>query len=280
MPEPTPAARRIQLGIVLRSHRTRRGLSPKDVARSMNWYSPVKVTKVEKGDVRLSADEVDKLITLLDLDRTDANHVRDLATKGRRRDPAVHDVDWGQPLIALTSVAAEIKSYDAELIPGFLQTEDYARALMATSVDVAPADTARRVSERLERRRYVTEDNPPQVWVVLGEAALWRTVGGRSTHRRQLELLRELASRPNITLQIIPFDKGEHVAMGVSFSILHIDDPQWTFVYHEGLSEAAYYDRPPHTEIYREAFARLRSVAAHDRDSMIMLEQRINKIGD
>ncbi|MEB3372182.1 Scr1 family TA system antitoxin-like transcriptional regulator [Saccharopolyspora mangrovi] len=79
----------------------------------------------------------------------------------------------------------------------------------------------------------------------MGEAALHRQVGGRGVLRDQLQHLRTMAARPNITVQVLPFDVGEHVALGSSWTLLHLDEPSATFVYTEALTSGDYLDKPP-----------------------------------
>jgi hypothetical protein len=105
-----------------------------------------------------------------------------------------------------------------------------------------------------------------------------RPVGGQAVFRAQLEHLRELSDLPNITLQVIPTHKGEHVALGTPFTLIHLDVPEFSVAYLEGLTDANYLDHPMETKVYRLAFDRLRVTALDDRDSVKLLDRRIKEI--
>src|SRR5690606_31549364 len=117
-----------------------------------------------------------------------------------------------------------------------------ARAILSTSVTVAPADIDRLVQNRAQRREILTREDPPQVDVVLGEAALRRQVGGRKVLRAQLEHLRTVAALPNVTMQVLPFSSGEHAALDTSFTLLYLKEVNATYVYLEDLTSADFWD--------------------------------------
>ncbi|MGW5644862.1 helix-turn-helix domain-containing protein [Saccharopolyspora sp. NPDC003752] len=272
-----PAVRRVQLGIILRLLRERAELKPKDVAPKLGWYV-AKVTKLEKGDVTISLAEVDRLIELYGVEGGEAEKVRRLGTEARKRDRPSRVPDWGQTYVALETAAAEVKVYDSELIPGTLQTEDYARAVLSLSVANTADEIEARVTERVLRGKRLHADNPPSLWVVLGEAALYREVGGRHVLRAQLQHLVEIGQLRHVTIQVLPFKTGEHIALGTSFTLIHLADPVATFAYLEGLTDADYLDRPSHTAVYAEVFDKLRVTALGDRESATLLERRIEDL--
>lgn len=268
---------RVQLGLLLRDWRERRGLSSKEAAEALEWYT-AKMSKLEKGGVTISAAELGRLIDLYDVEREDAERIRTLGRDARKRGSLGRVPEWARTYAELEQGADEIRLYDGELIPGLLQSEDYARALLETSIVTAKEDAEARAEERVQRRTLLTGANPPRLWVVLGEAALHRLVGGAAVLRGQLQLLRDMARLPQVTLQILPFEAGEHVALGVQFCILGFTDPPATFVYLEALADADYLDRPSQTEIYTLAFDRVLVAAATERDSKRMLDRRIRDL--
>lgn len=176
------------------------------------------------------------------------------------------------------SCELEVKVYDSELIPGTLQTDDYARAVLSLSVANTADEIEARVAERVLRGKRLHADNPPSLWVVLGEAALYREVGGRHGLRAQLQHLVEIGQLRHVTIQVLPFKTGEHIALGTSFRLLHLADPVATFAYLEGLTDADYLDRPSHTAVYAEVFDKLRVTALGDRESATLLERRIEEL--
>jgi transcriptional regulator with XRE-family HTH domain len=134
MDKATPAPRRVtrvQLGILLREWRDRAGLSSKDAADLLEWH-PSKLSKVEKGAARISAAELDLLLDKYGVPAEEAERMRALGKEARKRGVAGRVPDWGQTYVELEQGADEIRMYYDELIPGVLQTDDYARALLAT----------------------------------------------------------------------------------------------------------------------------------------------------
>ena len=131
-------------------------------------------------------------------------------------------------LIGLETEAATIRTYEPELVPGLLQTADYARAVIRAG---RPGDTVqeidRRVEVRLERQEVLTRTDPPppKVSVVLNEGVLARRVGGPEVMRAQLEHLTRERDRANIIIQILPFSSGAHPAMVGPFTMLTFLDP-------------------------------------------------------
>lgn len=272
-----PAVRRVQLGIILRLLRERAELKPKDVAPPLGWYV-AKVTKLEKGDVTISVAEINVLIDLYGVGGEEAEKVRRLGAEARKRDRPSRVPDWGQTYIALETAAAEIKVYDGELIPGTLQSQDYARAVLSLSVANTPDEIEARATERAQRGKRLYASEPPSLWVVLGEAALYREVGGPHVLCAQLQHMLDVGQLRHVTIQVLPFKTGEHIALGTSFKLLHLADPVATFAYLEGLTDADYLDRPSHTALYDEVFDKLRVTALGDRESATMLERRIEEL--
>ncbi|MBB5154094.1 hypothetical protein BJ970_001628 [Saccharopolyspora phatthalungensis] len=236
------------------------------------------MTKLEKGDVTISLPEIDRLIELYGVEGEEAEKVRRLGSEARKRDRPSRVPDWGQTYVALETAAAEIKVYDGELIPGMLQTEDYARAVLSLSVANTADEIEARVAERLQRGERLHTNEPPSLWVVLGEAALHREVGGRNLLCAQLQHLVRIGRLRHVTIQVLPFRSGEHIALGTSFTLIHLADPVATFAYLEGLTDADYLDRPGHTAVYREVFDKLRVTALGDRESTTMLKRRIEEL--
>ena len=272
-----PAVRRVQVGLILKGLRERSGVKPSQINERLDWYAG-KLTKVERGDLTVSAAEVEVLLSMFGVeDEEEANRLRALAKEARRRDQPARVPDWAATYVALEGAAAELKAYDPEVIPAVLQTEHYARAILSNPLDKGQ-DVEPAVAERMQRAERILNGNTTEVWCVLGEAALHREVGGRPVLRDQLEHLREVTTHPNITLQVVPFDAGEHVAMGSSWVLLHLREPTATYVYLENLTGSDYLDKPSHTSRYVKAFDMLRAVAASDRATVRMLDERIKDL--
>jgi hypothetical protein len=125
------------------------------------------------------------------------------------------------PFVALLGYEASatvIRQYHGGAVPGLLQTEDYARAVIAAyATDQSQVED--QVSARIERQQLLERDDPPEACVVLDEAVIRRVVGGPGVMRSQLQWLKELATRPNINIQVIRFSEGAHPGMPAPFVI-------------------------------------------------------------
>jgi hypothetical protein len=151
---------------------------------------------------------------------------------------------WFRAYVDLEQAATIIRTYEGQFIPGLLQTDDYARAVMCRGQDEAPSDIERRVELRHARQGLLTRKDPPRLWAVVDEAALRRPVGNPEVMRTQLERLIEATRLPNVTLQVLRFGAGAHPAMVGAFSVLRFaahDLPD--VVYLEHLTGAIYLDK-------------------------------------
>ena len=162
---------------------------------------------------------------------------------------------WFQPFIGLERAASLIRTYEAQYVPGLLQTPEYARALMHHGHQRASAEEIeRRVDLRLERQQVLRGYSAPTLWAVIDEAALRRPIGTAQVRRAQLEALVEASRQPNIKIQIMPFTSGGHGAMGGSFTVLRFSEEDLSsVVYLELLTSALYLDRQQDVDAYGEA---------------------------
>lgn len=273
--DPGPIVQRIMLGGELRALREAAKISSEDAAGALGWYR-AKVSKVETGTVRLSVAELSALLTLYQADQATTARVQRLGEDARRKTTPARVPDWAKQFVSLEASANEIKLFFGDFVPGMLQTRDYAHALLSTSVVVPPADVEQMAQSR-EVRSERLRSGAPLLWAVLGEEALLRTVGSTPVQRGQLERLRELATLPNITIQIMPLSSGAHAALGMSFTILDLGQRR-TVVYIEGLTGADYLVRPQHTQAYNLAFDRLRVASTSDRESLAMIDRLIQEL--
>jgi hypothetical protein len=130
--------------------------------------------------------------------------------------------NWLQRYLGLEETAAVIRTYEAQWLPGLLQTEAYADAMIRLGTySQRDDDVARRVQLRLQRQQVLTRSDPPKLWAIIDEAALRRPVGGREVMRDQLEALAALVMKSsNVTIQVVPLAAGGHPGAGTSFTIL------------------------------------------------------------
>ncbi|KOV32882.1 XRE family transcriptional regulator [Streptomyces sp. XY152] len=128
---------------------------------------------------------------------------------------------WFQPYAEMEAKAAYISTYQAQLVYGLLQTEEYARAVLATGT---PDDLEGLVTARMERQRILEREQPPLVWVVLDEAVLHRPIGGTDVMRRQLAHLLSFTGHRWVHVQVLPNKAGEHASLDGAFNLLRFDD--------------------------------------------------------
>jgi transcriptional regulator with XRE-family HTH domain len=225
--------------------------------------SESKISRLELGRVSLKERDVADLLVLYgvaDADERDAflrlvresnqpgwwHHYNDLLPK------------WFQDYVGLEESAARIQTYEVAFVPGLVQTENYARAVVRRGLPDAPADEIeRRVSLRIGRQRLLAEPSQARLWAVVDESVLHRSVGGPDVMREQLTHLLDVTTRPNISLQVVPFATGGSAAES-SFTLLRFAEPELPdVVYLEHLCGALYLDKPEEVEVYTKVVQRL-----------------------
>ncbi|MDQ4102930.1 MAG: DUF5753 domain-containing protein [Actinomycetota bacterium] len=170
--------------------------------------------------------------------------------------------------------AAEIRTYQNELVPGLLQTEDYARVVtQAADPTRDPREVERLVAARVERQQRLRSGDGPLIWAILNEAVIRRQVGDKETIGRQLEHLAALNDDPDITIQVLPFSAGAHPAMGSSFVHLRLaDPPDAEIIYLEEMSSADYLGSPAKIAGYLTAFGALAQAALSAAKSSVLIK--------
>jgi transcriptional regulator with XRE-family HTH domain len=249
-----PTVLRILLGTQLRRLREARGITAQEAARAIRG-SESKISRIELG--RTSVREVD-IIDLLSLygitDHAEREELLTLA--GQANQPGW----WFQAYVGLEESAESIRSYDSLFIPGLLQTEDYAAAVLALG-EFSLDEAERLVFLRKERQRRFASGGL-RLWAIVDEVALRRPVGSPEIMRAQLDHLSEVCDQPGFALQVVPDSVGGYLAPG-SFSILRFavsDLPD--VVYIEQLTSAMYLDKPVDVERYAVAMDKLSAAGA------------------
>jgi hypothetical protein len=175
--------------------------------------------------------------------------------------------------LGLESDAEEIRTYEAELVPGLLQTEAYCRAIYrAGRLTDTEAEIERRAAARITRQQVLERDEPPLLWAVLNEAVLHRLVGGPGILRDQLFALVEATQHPNVVVQILPYSVGAHAGVDGSFVILafgELADPDVVFT--ESRMSGAIFEAAEQVATYNLAFDHLRASACPPTDSIQMI---------
>ncbi|MDW5323528.1 helix-turn-helix transcriptional regulator [Plantactinospora sp. KLBMP9567] len=275
----SPTARRRRLGIELRRLREREQLTLLQVAQRMKC-SDAKISRIEAGKHSTRTRDV---LALLDIYRVADERTREvLATLAKQSTQRGWWVtyggaipDWFEVYVGLESEATEIRTVETHLVPGLLQTEAYAAALIRSTQPLAPAEElTRQVELRLARQRRLQEHDPMRLRVVLGEAVLRCRVGDEAIMRDQLGHLAVLAERSHVELRVVRFSSPAYTAFGRAFAILGFPEPTDPgLVYTEHRTGALYIDEPAQIASFALAFDHLVAAALSRKESARLLRE-------
>jgi transcriptional regulator with XRE-family HTH domain len=275
----SPSLRRRRLAAELRRLRDQSGLSVTDAAKKLGWQ----VSRISRIETRQSGIPAPDLRQLLNVYGVEDEQFRAYLAELARR---MNERGWWQKyaglirseyadLIGLEAEARTIRTYEQELVPGLLQTPDYARAVIRSS---QPTDTMeqidRRVEIRMERQEVLirADPPPPRFNAVLSEGALRRPVGGYDVMRRQLEHLMRPRDRANVTVQVLPFDAGVHPSMVGPFTAMTFPDPDDLGVVNvENATGSLFLEEPGELRVYEELWSTLQASALSADDSQALL---------
>jgi transcriptional regulator with XRE-family HTH domain len=254
---------RILLGAQLRRLRESANVSREDAGYHIR-ASGSKISRMELGRVSFKERDVADLLEFYGVSETTERDSLIQLTREANAMPwwqKYQDVvpDWFGVYVGLEEAAQLIRLYEVQFVPGLLQTEEYARAVvMQGAPGIGPDEVERRVAVRMGRQKLLSRDNPPRLWAVVDEAALRRPMGGRDVLAAQIERLMDAVGEPNITLQIMPFRYGGHGAEGGAFTIMRFPEADLPdMVYMEYLTGALYLDKPDEVERYAAVMERL-----------------------
>ncbi|NSC23273.1 helix-turn-helix transcriptional regulator [Streptomyces albus subsp. chlorinus] len=249
------------LGHKIRRERERRGWTQVDLAGRV-FISRARLAKVELGtdppNPALAA-RFDKVLGFED----DLKNLAGVLLNSQFR-------DYAQAYLARQLEAAAIHGYSI-VVPGLLQTEAYARALMLDAEAEDPAEVDRYVERRIARQEVWARAKPPWMWTLLDAAVLRRTVGGRATMREQLCKIREMCEPPYVNLQIIPDDTA---AIPGSLWLLTLPNGD-RGAYTEGFETGAYSEEPSMVARFQRVYDRLHASALSADASMELIEKAI-----
>jgi transcriptional regulator with XRE-family HTH domain len=282
-----PTLLRMVVGAALRRLREERGISREQAGYEIR-SSESKISRMELGRVSFRLRDVADLLTLYRVAEDDPERERLLGLVREANAPgwwhqygdAVQS--WFQPYVGLESAASVIRTYESQVVPGLLQTRDYARAVMRSPMPkAAPAEIERHVDLRMARQdRVLHRDPAPTLWAVVDEAALRRPIGGVAVLRHQLAALVEATRQPNVKIQIVPFDAGGHTALAGAFTILRFPEHDLSdVVYLELLTSALYLERRQDVESYAEAMERLCVQAREPEQTADFIESVLKELG-
>lgn len=258
-----PTVLRLLVGAQLRRLREARQLKCEDAGEAIR-ASHSKISRMELGRIGFKQRDVADLLTFYGVDdRAERESLLALAEEASM--PAwwhgYADLvpSWFEAYLGMEAAASVIRTYEVQFVPGLLQTEDYARAVIRLGHRDAPtAEIDRRVELRMKRQTILHRPDAPKLWAVIDEAALRRPYGGAATMRGQIKHLIDLAELPGVTIELMPFSTGGHAAAGGPISILRFAESEIPdVVYLEQLNSAVYANRPVDLDHYWHVMNRL-----------------------
>ncbi len=260
-----PALGRRRLGMELRRHRIAAGKTMRQVADHLNC-SAGKISRLEAALVAPNVSDIRVMLDYYEVPGSERDVLVAVARQAREKAWWNDYSDVVPPdsarFFGLEDGATAIKAYSVGLVPGLLQTTDYARALISCASDADSAKNERRVELRLRRQQLLRRPEPPQLHVVMNQTVLSDPVGGDLAASRQLAYLAEVTELPNVTLQVLPTNAGAHRAKDERFSIFRFRDPaDREVVFLEQPMSNTYLDSADYLGYYSDAFDQISALA-------------------
>jgi hypothetical protein len=273
----SPTLRLWQLAESLRGHRERCDLTIEEAANKLKKHSArwsrSKVQRIETRNYSPKPPEVEQMAKVYDVTGDAADEMVQMAVEARQK-------GWwqrsavpleAQTLIGLEQAATTVRQFELALIPGLLQTSDYARALMSVGLTTTPDVLEHRVAARMVRQRVLTGDKPLEYQVILSEAVLRAPVGSPRVMRNQLERLIDTTNEPNTTIQVLPFAAGAHPGMEGAFTLLTLPELASDVGYVEGIVGSVYLESQDDVRRCTMYFAALSAKAMTPTDSIELI---------
>jgi transcriptional regulator with XRE-family HTH domain len=278
MATPSPTVRRKRLGIELRRLREQAELTCEDVGQRLEC-SGTRISRMETGRISVRPGDVRELLEVYGVSGAEADSLVQLAREARRKGwwhtygrvlPT-----WFEAYIGLESEAVRLRDFQSLVMPGLLQTEDYARAVLRAAPQAGSStEIDRQVALRMKRQQILSQDVPPDIWVVLSESVLRVHVGGPAIMRAQLRQLADVAERPNVTLQVLSFATVAHVHPVSPFTMLEFaDSADPAVVYLEHLTGSLFLENEDEVRRYRVIFDHLRAESLSTGQSADLIAQ-------
>ena len=272
-PHRSPTIRRRRLAAELRRHRDGAGVTI-DVVADRLGCSPSKVSRIETGHTSATPRDVKDMLDIYGVHGSDADELVQIAREARQK-------GWWHPFstvltgayVGLEAAAKSIRAYEQQVVPGLLQTDMYAMAMIrAARLGDSDQEIEQRVRVRMARQALLIQDDPIDLWVVLDEAVVSRPVGGDEVMRDQLVRLAEMSELPNITVQILPFAVGAHAGMDGTFAILDfpdVEDPDVVFA--ENATGGLFLEKADELRKYNSIFDTIQATALSPEESRNMI---------
>ncbi|WP_030904758.1 helix-turn-helix domain-containing protein [Streptomyces sp. NRRL F-5126] len=270
-----PTVLRMVIGKRLLALRERAGVTRESAAEALD-VTPLTIRRMENSEVSFKLPYVRVLLQMYGVADAEAGQFVELVKAAnkpgwwhRYRDAVP---GWFSAYVSLEDEASLIRTYEPHYVPGLLQTEEYARAVLGAGAPKDPEALDRRVALRVKRQQLLTKADAPMLWILMEEAVLRRPAGGSAVMAAQVDRLIEATTLPNVTLQILPFAIGPHLGAFGPFHLFRFDVVELPdIVYTENLTGAVYLDRRPDSSAYLEVLDGLSARAASVRETRALL---------
>lgn len=279
MTERSPIVRRLRLGQELKLLRERRRLTGRDTAEHLGW-SPSKVSRIESSKTMPSTEDIEALASLFGVDDEKLTELLELLRDADRRGWwESYEGDLPEEYITFLGMEAEAtihRHWEPQLVPGLLQTEDYARSIITATRGIsriAHSGVRSRLDARLERQKHILDrSDPPMINMVIDESALLRRFGEPSVMRAQMEHLLELSVLSHVSVRILPLEGVHAVSTGafVHLKFSAFDD----IVYLEHLYSARFVEDQGLVTGYELAFDQVQQKALEEDDSRVLIQRK------
>lgn len=266
---------RRQLGAELRRMREATGRTAASAAAKLDW-SESKLSRIETAHTGIRNADLERLLALYNV--SDQERAKLLALAGQSRQKAWWEA-YGDSLpnayetyIGFEAEATSIFTYESQVIPGLLQTAEYAHAVTQIDHTAEPDLVNQRVSVRMARQAVLTREPAPRLWAIVDESVLRRAIGGDDVMRRQMRRLVEAAELSMITIQVLPFAAGAHRGLTGSFVVLEFaGSTEHPLVYCEGMTGGVIRSKPEELREYWVSFEALKAASLSEPDSIAFI---------
>ncbi|MEV6842063.1 helix-turn-helix transcriptional regulator [Actinoplanes sp. NPDC051411] len=275
----SPTIRRRRLGFELRRHREAAGITIDVVAERLGC-SASKVSRIETGHTGAAPRDVRDILDIYGVPESVKEELVQIAREARQK-------GWWHPFstvlnsayVGLEAATRSIRTYEQQVVPGLLQSEEYAIAMIrAARLGDTDSEIEQRVHVRMARQSLLTQDDPIDLRVVLDEAVLSRPVGGDKVMRDQLIRLVDAARLPNVIIQILPFAAGPHAGMDGTFAILEFEeDEDADVVFAENATGGLFLEKAEELRKYYSIFETIRATALPPEESIEMIEMLVEE---
>lgn len=281
----SPTVRRRRLAQELRQLREAAGLTIDEVAQRLEGMSAAKISRIETARVGVQPRDVMDLLDQYGIEGTHRENLLTLTREARQHGwwHSYIDVmtEGTETWVGLEAEAAAIRSYELQLVPGLLQTPEYAETVLRVYFRTeSPRQIERRVELRMARQQLVIEQNNTPIWTVLDEAVLRRQIGPWSLMQAQYKKLIDSCDGNNVTVQVLPLASGVYSGVPGAFTIMQLPhpDPEVVVIEHRGGN--LYIERSDDVRMHNHIFDRIRASATGPDESLDYIARLANEIGN